>query len=149
MTLPSFFAASIKAGVIASAAGAAATRTAKALRPSAPAPLSKSRFVSCLITASSNFLSASFLFDHFVGAGEQCRRYGEPERLGRLDINRQLKFYRRLHRQAVCARALENAVDVGRRAFELIRQIHSVRQEASIGGVKAIRANRRQPISRG
>ena len=47
-----------------------------------------------------------------------------------------------------CARAFENAVDVGRRALELVRQIHTIRQEASIGGVKAIRTNCRQSISR-
>src|SRR5262249_22637182 len=67
----SFFAASINAGVTASAAGAAPTRTAKALMPSAPAPLSTSRFVSFLRKAFPNLLSGQAF-----GA--------KPNRLGRL-----------------------------------------------------------------
>ena len=37
-----------------------------------------------------------FLFDHFISAGEQRRRNGEPERLGGLEVERHFEF-RRLH----------------------------------------------------
>jgi hypothetical protein len=32
------------------------------------------------------------LFDHLVGTAEQCNRYGEPDRLGGLEIDDQLEF---------------------------------------------------------
>jgi len=38
------------------------------------------------------------LFDHFVSAGEQRRRHGDAERLGRLEIDYQLVLAGRLHR---------------------------------------------------
>jgi hypothetical protein len=42
------------------------------------------RFVPLSIDASQQKAS---LFDHLVGAGEQRRRHGKAERLGRLDVN--------------------------------------------------------------
>ena len=36
--------------------------------------------------------------DHLVGAGEQCLRHVKAERLGGLEIHRQLELFRRLRR---------------------------------------------------
>ena len=42
-----------------------------------------------------------FLFDHFVGPGEQRRRHSEAKRLGSLEINHQFVLGRRLHRHVL------------------------------------------------
>ena len=46
------------------------------------------------------------LFDHPVGAGEHRSRHVERERLSRLQIDHQLEFDRRLHRQLATSRCL-------------------------------------------
>src|SRR5207245_10063506 len=65
-------------------------------------------------------------FDHLVGAGEQRRWHGEAERLGSLKIDHQLVFGRRLHRKVGRLLALEDAINVGGRAPEVIDLISAV-----------------------
>src|SRR5258708_3997364 len=52
------------------------------------------------------------LFDHRVGAGEQCRRNSETKRLGRPEVDHKFVLGRRLHRQVSGLLAFENAIDV-------------------------------------
>src|SRR5215470_16871618 len=52
------------------------------------------------------------LFDDFVGGGEQRRRHGQAERLGRLDVDNQLELGGLLHRQVGGFLAFKNATGV-------------------------------------
>ena len=52
------------------------------------------------------------LFDHLVGAGEHGRQNFEAKRLRGFQVDYQLVFRRRLHRQVAWLLALEDAIDV-------------------------------------
>jgi hypothetical protein len=63
------------------------------------------------------------LLDHLVGARQQGRWNGETKLLRRLEVDHQLVFRRRLHRQVGWLLALEDAVDVAGRAQILIDKL--------------------------
>ena len=70
------------------------------------------------------------LFDYFVGAGEQRRRYVEAKRLRGLEVNHQLVLGGSLHRQVRRFLPLEDAVDVSGCLSELVNDIGPVRDQA-------------------
>ena len=55
----------------------------------------------------------------------------EAERLGGLEIDHQLELDRGLHGKLARLLALEDAVDIGRRAPKIIDQVNSVGQQAA------------------
>jgi hypothetical protein len=60
-------------------------------------------------------------FDHLVGAAEQRKRNGQPERLSGLEVDDQLDFRGLLDRHIGGALALEDAMDVaGRNYFGIL-----------------------------
>jgi hypothetical protein len=56
--------------------------------------------------------SGADLFDHFVGAGKQCRRDCKAESLGGLEVDHQLVPSGRLHGQVARLFSFQNAIDI-------------------------------------
>src|SRR5664280_699343 len=87
------------------------------------------------------------LFDHLVGGGEQRRRNGKAERLGGLEIDRQFVLRRRLHRQVGRLLALEDAVDIIRRATVRFDCVSPIGDQAIGGDEEAEGVDCRQLVS--
>ncbi len=67
--------------------------------------------------------------DHLVRSEQQRWRDRQTERLGGLDVDDQLKLYRRLDGKLVGRRPLEDAIGIGRRALKIIEQVIPVGQQ--------------------
>src|SRR6478752_7516349 len=89
------------------------------------------------------------LFDHLVGSGEQCGRNFKPERLRGLYVDGELESRRLFERQVGGLRALENAVDKGRHASEVLVEIRAVRHQTAIVNKKVKFVDGRQSMRRG
>jgi hypothetical protein len=69
--------------------------------------------------------------DHLVSALLELHRHVETERLGGLDVDHQFELNRGLYGKLTRFRALEDAIDIGRRAPKIIDQVISVGQQAA------------------
>ena len=82
------------------------------------------------------------LFDHLIGAGEQCGWHGEAERLCGLEIDDQLDFRGLLDRQVGCLLPLENPAGVDADLTVCVRATASVANQATSCGELAIHVDR-------
>src|SRR5215831_13722632 len=69
------------------------------------------------------------LFDHLVGTAEQWQRHCDAERLGGLEVDHHLVLGGSLHGQISRLVAIQNAIDVGCGAPELVEKIWPVRTQ--------------------
>src|SRR5262249_7723848 len=86
----------------------------------------------------------SRLLDHLIGRSEQRLWNGQSERLCGLEIENQFVLGRRLHWHIGWVLTLEDAIDIPGGLPDHIVRTRSVRDQAAVYGVIAIRINRRQ-----
>ncbi len=80
---------------------------------------------------------ADALIDHLVGACKHRHWYVEAERFRGLEVDDQLVLGRRLYRQVGGLLALEDAIDVARRASERVDRGTPMRRMRSSGCARA------------
>src|SRR5947209_596254 len=93
-------------------------------------------------------LRLAHLLDHLVGAGGQTWRHLDAERPRGLEIDHQLVFGRRLHRQVGRLFAFEDAIHVRSGTAVLVSKIRSIRHQAASSGDVALKVHRRQLMPR-
>src|SRR5216683_7233956 len=86
-------------------------------------------------------------FDHFIGASQQRRWHSYPEFLRDLEVDRELVFGWRLHRQLGRLFSLQDEIDISCCCSMLVDEIGSIRQQASRADKKPFVVDRRQLVS--
>src|SRR5262245_33818892 len=87
--------------------------------------------VSSVPTADSCTAATRMLFDHLVGAGEQCRRHSEAQRPGGLEVNDQFERGRLLNWKIGRLGAFEDFVDVAGGAANQVGLICPIGNESA------------------
>src|SRR5262249_5116867 len=93
-------------------------------------------------------MCATRLLDHLVGVLQKRLRDSEAERFRRLEVDDQLELRRELDRQIAWLGALEDAIDIPRRAPVGVGQTNAVRKKAATAREHTVRIDRRQAMQR-
>src|SRR6266487_3943241 len=96
--------------------------------------------------AGSHQLCLAHSLDHLVGSGEHRRRNFEAKRLCGLEIDDELVLGRSLYRQVARLLALEDAIDIARRASEWVDGVGAVRDQAIAGDEAPMPVDRGQSM---
>jgi hypothetical protein len=91
-------------------------------------------------------LQKIFLFDHLVGAGEECRWHSNAKRLGGFHIDGQLETSWLLDRQISRLGAFENFVDVHGSLVKKVRIYRGLRHQPALVYEPARHGNRRHAV---
>jgi hypothetical protein len=75
------------------------------------------------------------LFDHLVGAQQKRLWNCQPEHLGGLKVDNELKLRRVLHWQVSGLGTAQYAVDISRRLLKLVQQIDAIRDQSASFGI--------------
>src|SRR5205085_2663959 len=87
------------------------------------------------------------LLDHLVGAGEDCWRHGQAERLGGADIDHQLDFGRLLHWQFGRLGTLQDLSGISAGLAIGSREARSIADQAAGSGELAPLVDRRNGVA--
>src|SRR5262249_20814632 len=91
----------------------------------------RSETTRCAISGREQTQQGGSLFDHTVGAGEQCIGEGKTECLRGLEIDRHPELDWQLDWQVVWLGAFQDAIDIRRGAWVIIEHFVSVGQQAT------------------
>src|SRR5262249_36505302 len=90
---------------------------------------------------------AASSFDQLVGSCKESVRYGEAERVGRLEIDDQLELNRGLHGKIARLFAFQDAIRISCRAPKIIGPVLSVGQQPTKFSEKTLSINGRETIA--
>src|SRR5262245_3918572 len=112
-------------------------------------PQDKKTFATISATSRHMRCSKVELLDHFVGEQQKRLWNCQPEHLGGLKVDNELKLRRVLHWQVGRLGTTQYAVDISRRLLKFVQPIDAIRDQSTSFGIKSQWIERRQTQASG